>query len=176
MPKKKSNVEVVPVVAEAPNPEYDTELKYGGALDQPVHTVMARKVVSYGDFMNAVDGVIESVFTGGYSPASVPYVYHATLITLFTDYKSIETDDILREVYEYRIADAIYGFSDMAVAFQQAVKDGIEYRKNRSPLDAFFEKINDIDFTKLEGVLKNLSGIQLSKDDITKAIVEAAKR
>lgn len=176
MPKKKTNVEVESTVVEAASSVYDTELIYDDAqMSHSSRKVMARKVVPYGEFLNAVDGVIESVFTEGYSPATVPYVFNANLITLFTDYSSLEPEDILREVFVYHLSDAIYNFSDMAVAFKKAVMDGIEYQQNRSPLYSFFEKLNSIDLTKLENVLKNLSGLQLSKDDITKAIVEATK-
>lgn len=157
MPKKKANANKEPEIV------YDVELTYGEPSTNPVK---ARKLVSYGDFMESVDMVIQGIFKNGYSPAKVPYIYHSSLFTLFTNYSSIEPDDVLKEVYVNHLDEAIYNTSDMAIAFRDAVKDGIEYHKKRSALDVLLEKASSIDMASLE---------KLSKEDITKWIKEAVK-
>ena len=166
MPKKKTNVEVPALV-------YDLELKLGDG-----EIVKACSVVPFGDFRVAVDTVVEATFKNGYSSADFPYIYFSSLYSLFTDFPAadVESDDVMRETYIYHLDRELYNASAMAFAFKQAVHDGIEYRKNRSSVDVFFEKLNTIDIGKLEGVIKNLSSAKIDKNEITKAIVEAAKR
>lgn len=166
MPKKKSNVEVVA-------PVFDLEIKYGDGK-----TVKACSLVPFGDFRAAVDAVVEATFRNGYSPADFPYLYLSSLFGLFTDFPSadVEINDVLREAYIYHLDRELYGVCEMALAFKDSVNEGIEYRKNRSAVDIFFEKINTIDLSNLEGMIKNFGSVKMNKDDITKAIVEAAKR
>ena len=144
MPKKKSNVEVVA-------PVFDLEIKYGDGK-----TVKACRIVPFGDFRAAVNSVVETVFMNGYSPADFPYLYFSALFALFTDFPAadVEIDDVLREAYIHHLDQEIYNGSEMAIAFKRAVNDGIEYKKNRSSVDVFFEKINTIDIGSLEGVIK----------------------
>lgn len=166
MPKKKINIE------EQYIPEFDIDLVYGTPDSVKIK---ARTIVSYGDFIAAVDSVVDTAFKKGYSSANVPYLFNSALFHLFTDFSSFECDDVMQAVYVNKLDRAIYNVSPMAIAFRDAVREGIEYRKNRSNLDILLERVNSIDVKKLEKVLTNLSSIKLTKDDLTKAIIEATK-
>lgn len=157
MPKKKTNV-------------YDIELAQG--------SVKAHSIVPYANFCASVESVVDGAFEKGYSPAQLSYRYYSTLFALFTDYDAadVEVDEVMSKVYVDHLDRELYTASPMAAAFRDAVNDAVAYRKNRSSFDAFFDKINSLDMTKLQGILSNLSSVQLTKDDVTKAIIDAVKR
>lgn len=157
MPKKKTNI-------------YDMELANG--------SVKARSIVPYADFCAAVDAIVDGAFEKGFSPAHLSYRYYSMLFVLFTDYQAAnaEVDEVMGKVYVDGLDRDLYDISPMAVAFRDAVKDAVDYQKNRSPLDTFIEKLNRLDITKIKDVLNNFSSAQITKDDLTKAIVEAVKR
>lgn len=166
MPKKKANTNKEPEIV------YDIELIYG---ECETHTLKMRKLVPYTDFCQASYGVVETLFANGYSPAEYSYVYNATLIKLFTNCELNEPDDILREVYVNHLDEKIYDNSAQAVAFRDAVTSDIDYRKNRSPFDTFFDSLNTVDFEKLNKVIEKLSTMQFTKEDITKIVTKVTK-
>ena len=141
-----------------------------------------RPRIPYGDYVEAVNGCVETIMDGGFNAAFAEYSYGAMVIRAFTDIKDISDENVFDYTYESDLFDVLGNNSAQARSFHSAVQDQLEYEKSKTSIDNLLDTINkkiqEIDVDSLNVVLKKVAETDmtgLNASSIVQMVADSAK-